>query len=250
MTGENRRRLNLEGTYNVRDIGGYATIDGRRTRWRTFLRADSLHRLTPASQAALVEYGIRTVIDLRRAEETQEAPNVFADSPDVMYFHQDAYGSEPITFDNELVESAHTATRIAARYAASLDQKQSEVGRTLTTLAAPGTLPALVHCAGGQDRTGRIAALVLGIAGVPRETIAEDYALSARYLVARHLDMYPEISAADYTWQQYQDEFCSPEVMLKTLDHLDKHYGGVEGYVRAVGLTTEQIESLRSALVE
>ena len=155
MTGENRRRLNLEGTYNVRDIGGYATIDGRRTRWRTFLRADSLHRLAPASQTALVEYGIRTVIDLRLAEETQEAPNVFADSSDVVYLHQDAYGSEPITYDKVFDESEETATRRAARYTAILDQRQSEVGRTLTTLATPGTLPALVHCAGGQDRTGQ-----------------------------------------------------------------------------------------------
>jgi len=62
--------------------------------------------------------------------------------------------------------------------------------------------------------------------------------------------MHPETSAADYTWQHYQDEFCSPEVILKTLDHLDKHYGGVEGYVLGIGITTEQIESLRSALVE
>jgi len=250
MTGENRRHLNLEGTYNVRDIGGYATTDGRSTRWRTFLRADNLHRLTPASQAALVEYGVRTVIDLRLAEETQAVPNVFADSSDVVYLHQDAYGGEPITFDNALVESEETAMRIVAGYTAALDQRQSEVSRTLITLAAPGTLPALVHCVGGQDRTGRIAALVLSIVGVPRETIAEDYALSARYLVKRHLDMYPEKSAADYTWQHYQDEFCSPDVMLKTLEHLDKQYGGVEGYVRAIGLTTEQIGRLRDALVE
>ena len=207
-------------------------------------------RLTPTSQAALVEYGVRTIIDLRLAEETQKAPNVFADSSDVVYLHQDAYGSEPINFDNQLGESEETVTRRVARYTAILDQRQSEVGRTLITLAAPGTLPALVHYTGGQDRTGRIAALVLSIAGVPRETIAEDYALSARYLVAAYLDVYPEKSAADYTWQHYQDEFCSPDVMLKTLEHLDKQYGGVEGYVRAIGLTTEQIGSLRDALVE
>ncbi len=62
-----KRHLRLEGTYNVRDIGGYRTTDGRHTRWRRLLRADSLHRLTPASQAALVDYGVRTVIDLRFA---------------------------------------------------------------------------------------------------------------------------------------------------------------------------------------
>ena len=41
------RRLDLAGTYNLRDTGGYRTLDGRTTRWRTFLRSDSLHRVPP-----------------------------------------------------------------------------------------------------------------------------------------------------------------------------------------------------------
>lgn len=44
-----QRLLALEGCYNIRDIGGYETLDGKKTRWRTVLRSDSLHRLTPAS---------------------------------------------------------------------------------------------------------------------------------------------------------------------------------------------------------
>ena len=52
------------------------------------------------------------------------------------------------------------------------------------------------------------------------------------------------------TWEQYQAEFCPPEGMIKTLQHLDDRYGGIEGYVRAIGLSDEQVESLRDALVE
>ena len=78
-----RWHLHIEGAYNVRDLGGYATSDGRRTRWGVFLRADSLHRLPLRSQAALIDYGIRTVIDLRRSREIQSDPNVFFASSDV-----------------------------------------------------------------------------------------------------------------------------------------------------------------------
>jgi Tyrosine phosphatase family len=81
------RHLPLEGTYNVRDIGGYVTRDGRRTRWRTLLRADSLHRLTRPAQAELLAYGVRTIVDLRHAGEQAAAPNVFAESTDVRYVH-------------------------------------------------------------------------------------------------------------------------------------------------------------------
>ena len=50
MSLQGKRHLPLEGAYNIRDIGGYPTASGATTRWRTFLRADSLHRLTPAAQ--------------------------------------------------------------------------------------------------------------------------------------------------------------------------------------------------------
>src|SRR5262245_36563109 len=81
------RHLELEGTYNVRDTGGYATVDGRVTRWRILLRGDSLHRLTPAGQDELVAKGLRTVIDLRHDTELARAPNVFAASDRVRYIN-------------------------------------------------------------------------------------------------------------------------------------------------------------------
>src|SRR5919206_5017078 len=81
------RHLSLTGTYNLRDTGGYRTLDGRTTRWRTFLRSDSLHRVPPMAQTTLLNYGVRTVIDLRRSDELHVAPNVFAGSSIVSY-HQ------------------------------------------------------------------------------------------------------------------------------------------------------------------
>ena len=40
------------------------------------------------------------------------------------------------------------------------------------------------------------------------------------------------------------------EGMMKTLRHLDEKYGGVPEYMQTIGLSDEQIESLRNALVE
>ena len=245
-----RRHLEIEGTYNVRDVGGYRTLDGRRTRWKTFLRADDLHGLPPASQRTLIDYGIRTVIDLRTPSETEQAPNVFAGSPEVAYYHQNAYGDGPPPEVADPSESPGAAQRLVNIYVAMLDHKQPQVRRTLATLAAPGVLPAVVHCASGKDRAGRITALVLGIAGVPADTIAEDYALSARFLVRRSYEEEPELETSGYTWDDYQRDSCPPDVMLKLLQHLDERYGGVEAYVRSAGLSTGQIASIREAMVE
>ena len=71
------RHLPLPGTRNLRDVGGYPAMDGRRTRWRTLLRTDSLDLLPPDSQATLIELGLRQVIDLRWPSELERAPSVF-----------------------------------------------------------------------------------------------------------------------------------------------------------------------------
>ncbi|NMG07027.1 tyrosine-protein phosphatase [Brasilonema sp. UFV-L1] len=37
-----QKLLVLEGCYNTRDIGGYETLDGKKTSWCTILRLDGM----------------------------------------------------------------------------------------------------------------------------------------------------------------------------------------------------------------
>jgi protein-tyrosine phosphatase len=52
------------------------------------------------------------------------------------------------------------------------------VAEALRVLARPEALPAVFHCTAGKDRTGVLAALVLGQLGVPDDAIAADYAFT------------------------------------------------------------------------
>lgn len=89
------RHIHIEGAYNVRDLGGNPTLDVSQTHWRTLLRSDGMYRLTPRSQLRLMQYGVRAVIDLRHNREVQIAPNVFADSSQITYPHQNLLGDDP-----------------------------------------------------------------------------------------------------------------------------------------------------------
>ena len=40
------------------------------------------------------------------------------------------------------------------------------------------------------------------------------------------------------------------ETMLYVLAHLRQRYGGIGGYVEQVGISAEQVESLRASLLE
>ena len=241
---EPMRHLQLEGAYNVRDTGGYLTVDGRTIRWHTLLRGDSLHRLTPEAQAHLIGMGLRTVVDLRRSSECAESPNVFADSGRVRYLHLPLFDDAPGTIDPQ-----HTLDLI---YRAILDDAQPQVRAIFDALAKPDAFPALVHCTAGKDRTGVIIALLLGVAGVLTETIVRDYALSEQYLTDDfHADLRARVEARGGDWAAMQQLLGAPtELMEDTLDYLAETYGDSTAYLRRIGVTDDESAAVRAALVE
>ena len=121
----------------------------------------------------------------------------------------------------------------------------------LGRLADPEFGPAVYHCAGGKDRTGIISALLLGLAGVDRETILDDYTMTSIFHFRRSImgganALEKPVSSA----RDYAEEYCPRDGMARTLAHLDDRYGGIEAYVRAIGLTGGQIDGLRDMLIE
>jgi protein-tyrosine phosphatase len=156
------RHLPLAGTYNVRDVGGYRTADGGTIRWRTLLRADSLHRLDAEGRATLRAYGLGTVLDLRRPSESELAPNPFAPPAgdgDRTSQHgaeggQDgarvAYVSLPLAADPARSGAApRELLPLDVAYRRMLDERQSVVAGALRRLARPDAFPVMVHCTAG-----------------------------------------------------------------------------------------------------
>lgn len=252
---EPRRHLGLGGSFNVRDIGGFVTADGRTTRWKMLLRSDNLHALLPESQEYLIAYGVRTIIDLRSDNELCDSPDVFERSANVRYCHHNMVGgTEPDNFDGpreeiraalNLRDEAEGPLNGARTYCMWLDFRRAAIREILALIATPTQLPALYHCAGGADRTGVITALVLGLAGVSAETIVEDYVATARYLFQRDRH-----NATCPAWEKYAEDVCPQGAMSLTLEYLDERYGGIEPYVLSIGVTPEQIEAIRLIFLE
>ena len=144
-------------------------------------RADGLHRLTEADIATLEPLGLRTVIDLRSAPELDERGRFPVDSHPVVFHHLPiidatwAAADRP-NYDRDedfLIWAYQEMLTIGApRFAAAFE-----------ALAEPGALPAVFHCAAGKDRTGLLAALVLGSLGVSDDDIVADYTLTVEGMV-------------------------------------------------------------------
>jgi hypothetical protein len=68
------RDLLWDGLLNVRDLGGHPTEDGGETRYDSIIRADSVRQLSDQGWAALVDYGVKTIVDLRTNDELAADP--------------------------------------------------------------------------------------------------------------------------------------------------------------------------------
>jgi protein-tyrosine phosphatase len=242
---EQIRHIKIDGCYNLRDVGGYATADGRRTRWRALLRSDSLHRLTPEGWRGLHEHGLRTIIDLRRPGEVARAGYQIAAASAARYQHI------PI-FDDQAYHVVDAPARdLDELYRLLLDHRAAQFAAVLRAIGADGAAPALIHCAVGKDRTGLAIALALTIVGVPRATIVTDYALSRELLSPLYDSWRADVRERGGDLERMERMIDTrQENMLRTLEYLDARYGGVASYLAQAGLTEEETKRLKQVLVE
>ena len=239
------RRLAWEGVLNARDLGGYPAAGGRETRWGAVVRSDSLGALTAAGQAALAGYGIRTIIDLRLADEITRHPNPFAEPGD----HGVAYTNVSV-IDPAAGFPPDTDT-LAQNYLWMLDRFGGFVAEVMAAMAGAPEGGVLIHCAAGKDRTGLMSALLLGLVGVPAETIAADYALTAELLRPRDEAWLAAAPPEERAEREAMLARYAPtaEVMLEVLAGLEERHGGVEGYLWEAGVSPADLDRLRERLL-
>jgi protein-tyrosine phosphatase len=241
------RRLAWEGCLNARDLGGYATQDGLQTRWGAVVRSDSLAALTPAGRAALADYGVRAIVDLRLPGEVDRHPNPFAEPGDHGIAYTNVSFIDPAAIDPAARDDF---TTLAEDYTRMLDRFRSAVADVMAAIVNAPDGGVLIHCAAGKDRTGLISALLLALVDVPLATIADDYALTAEYLRPREEDWLANGPGDRAEREALLARFTpSAEVMLEVLDNLTRRYGGVERYLTEAGVTPVDLDRLRDRLL-
>jgi protein-tyrosine phosphatase len=242
------RDLVWDGLLNVRDLGGQPTEDGGETRFGEIVRADTVRRLTDEGWQELLDYGIRTVVDLRTDRERAEDPP--ADIPvEVVHVQTLEEGGDVAAEVEAAAENAPdyaSATRDV--YLIFLERFRSNFARAVAEVAGANEGGVLVHCAGGKDRTGLVTAFLLRLAGVPVEDIASDYALSEERLRPRHEAWLAEAETEAERERLRRITATPPAAMVGVLEELDRRYGSVEGYLRAGGAPADIGERVRARL--
>ena len=252
----NNRHIDLDDASNIRDLGWYTTKDGKSTVSGLLFRSAGLHELSEASIDILLKKGIITNVDLRRSDQIDQRPDILGRSDKINYLrlplYEDAIEELPTFLHEKLEGSLKTdltekEDRYYKIYIAWLEIHKPAIKEILLTLFNLENLPALYHCEAGTDRTGVISALILGVCGVEDELIAEDYGLSAKCLIESYFKEQapPNKNKENYTWLDYQNEYCSPRVMLGIMDYIQTIYGGTENYIISLGINKSTIETFK-----
>lgn len=242
----------LGGAPAFRDLGGIATADGlRRVRSGLVYRSCVLLELSDEDVVTLRErLGVRTVIDLRDADEVQEDDGRAELGSDVTRLHV------PLV-DLMLVGAPRPDPSVApelplvARYLQFLEHGGDQLTTLLGHLADPAQQPLVFHCTAGKDRTGLVAAALLDVLGVGAEEIAADYAaaraqgawlrafLGRRRVQSRRVgSLDPRLLDAD------------PETMRTLLRIVEQRHGGFAGLLLESGAEPELPARLREVLLE
>ncbi|HTX84505.1 MAG TPA: tyrosine-protein phosphatase [Streptosporangiaceae bacterium] len=234
------RRIELGGTLNLRDLGGYPAAGGGFVRWRTLLRSDALHKLDPAGLATLSELGLRTVVDLRTQLEAETAPSALDGLP-VQLAHISILSGDMQSLPIEL----------EAIYRYMITECGDAIGAAIKELCMEQATPALVHCSAGKDRTGVVIALVLAALGVPDQVIAADYALSSIYLDPDRTPAIGQVQASTGLGDDLTRQLMTspPALILDTLAWVRAASGSVDGYLVEHGVDSDDLAELRAALI-
>jgi protein tyrosine/serine phosphatase len=245
------RRTPFSTVFNFRDLGGYPAADNRTIRWNRVYRSDGLHRLVEDDLAVFAAVGVRTVLDLRRPDELANDGRI-AESLGLDYhnvnFHPEMWPEHSLGPEDM---PRYLADRYAEMAAGGLNGSNA-VGPALRLLVRADTAPIVFHCAAGKDRTGVLAALVLGLLGVDDEVIADDYALTAeaerRYWSWRRSQA--DAPVEDGHLPAWMQNPCPRDAMLLFLRELRDQHGTVTAYARRTGITEAEIAALRAHLLD
>ena len=226
--------LNLQGTKNTRDLGGYAAENQKITKENVFFRSDNTNNLSESDIRQLKEkHNLKYVLDLRYNSEIKMAPDKLNGIEGITYYNF------PLCIPKDQVKKLIKGNiDLGDAFIKALDQKDA-IKRIFEIFADIDDGSLLFHCTYGKDRTGIVSALLLGLCGVSDEDIVKNYSLTYELIkdsesVKKGIEKY----GTDVIFKS------SPEYMSKFLTYINQKYGSVKNYLIECGISQENINKI------
>jgi protein-tyrosine phosphatase len=244
----------LRNAPNFRDLGGIRRSDGLTVvRGRVF-RSGVFDLLDDVDRSVLRAFGLRTVIDLRAADEREARRNRLP--ADVEEWHRPVtdVSAHPTTIMQRIAsgDTEGLGAEMLIRGNRHFVEAQADrFGAVVRELVTPNQQPAVVHCTAGKDRTGFATACLLWVIGVDHDAVVADYLRTNDIMRDRHERTLSE--AAD----RGIDVTKLEEMLVVRRDYLDAAYeraveihGSVDAFVaRGLGFDDAERDAAASTML-
>ncbi|MHA5130679.1 tyrosine-protein phosphatase [Oenococcus oeni] len=255
-----KRKINISGGVNFRDLGGYPSKNGHFVKWRKLVRAGDLSQLTTFDQRILINYGISIDIDLRSESETIQSPDLVPNGISHVYLPILNYDETESSATKEHLKKVYSSNarsgylRMLYVYRQLVIDPQPQVAykeflNFLLKYGSDNTI--LFHCSAGKDRTGIIALLLLNALDVDSNVIKNDYLSTNQMLISR-----TKLRINEAKKSHMNKSFISSIIDLSSvsIDYYDQamaiinyEFGGVHSYLRDyIGINDEMITKLKN----
>ena len=264
----------LSGGWNFRDV---STSTGGAVRPGVLFRSGELTKIDDTGLSQLQDIRLTDVADLRSPREIERHGGDRV--PDGVVVHLLPFLDIVATVEGEaphehafqrlLTEKPDDETILEAgrrymteeyRRFAQAPGARTAVHRMVTLLCDDGR-SVLTHCFAGKDRTGFGVAVILAAAGVDHDAVMDDYLQRKSAIpqlreqimdmIARRFEDGIPFEAEEFTKARLSDDVLGvrAEYLDAAFDTVRAEHGSVAGYLRAAGITDEEITSLRAALL-
>jgi protein-tyrosine phosphatase len=259
------RIIKFDGAKNFRDIGGLETVSGHPMKQGVLFRSDALHKLTKRDARKIEDLNIKLICDLRTPNERKGKLDRLQYRSAIRRVNIPLYPfplrqdpgvyARMMSFLFGKYKGIDLALFMRENYLRVALEHPREINGIITLLSDGNNVPAIIHCAGGKDRTGWLSFLLQSLAGVPQERMFEDYLLSNDFLLR-------DLKKTDRTikWLTFfQFDLNTMRPMLEArADYLkntigvvlEKH-GTIEAYLTNVcGISHETLHRMRELLLK
>lgn len=253
-------RISLHSLPNTRDLGAIVTADDRHILPRRLLRSGELYHISESDKNRLrEEYNLKTVIDLRSAEERKCKPDTII--AEVEYYHVPVVDEDVQVISNReqfvkmLAGLPDDMEEYMIRQYRNLCMDQlvlKQYAKFIDILFRQEKGAVLWHCGTGKDRTGIGTAFLLSLLGVEEDVIYEDYLRTNRYMEPKLVYMRRLVQ----TWPEADEKMTEKlpiiynvkeEYLAAVFETVKKTYGSMEKFFQTVFyLKPKMIEEFRN----
>ncbi|MCT4638960.1 MAG: tyrosine-protein phosphatase [Bacteroidales bacterium] len=248
----------LEGSHNLRDVGGLRNSEGKHIKKSVLYRSDKLSNLTTDDLIKLERLGINKILDFRSINEI----NLSADRMprEACFFHRQTGvdSVNPNEFNRKIVEGEYNAENFTKMMIkgtqTTVDDIKDLVPMILKDILSNKTGTTLYHCAGGKDHTGIITAIILSILEVEREVIFRYYLytnIQRKSHDQKKRDILKKICVKPFGDDMFEAMKANRKYLQAAFTKIDSQYGGLNKYVKdCLSIDNNNINTLKNKMLE